>query len=214
MMETNNVSKRLLARLPNYLNYIKSLPGEATYISATKIALALGLGDVLVRKDLAKVSSGGRRKTGYNREGLIQDIEAFLGFNSTVDAVIVGVGKLGQALLDYTGFQDSGMNILAGFDIAPVQGKSLGGKKIYTMDRLKRFCREKNVRMGIISVPADAAQEVCDLLVECGVKAIWSFAPVHLVVPKNVAVHSENLVASLTALCVQLKMKEKDGNES
>ena len=213
-MEPNKVSKKLMNRLPIYLNHLKSLPAQSENISATSIAKALGLGDVQVRKDLAKISRAGRRRTGRNREQLIQDIEAFLGFNSTVDAVIVGVGKLGQALLDYTGFQDSGMNILAGFDIAPVQGKSLGGKKIYTMDRLKRFCREKNVRMGIISVPADAAQEVCDLLVECGVKAIWSFAPVHLVVPKNVAVHSENLVASLTALCVQLKIKEKDGNES
>ena len=99
-MEPPIVSKKLLKRLPVYLHYIKTLPEGTENISATKMAKDLGLGDVMVRKDLAKVSNGGRRKLGYVREDLMGDIEKFLDFNSTTDAIVIGAGKLGQALLD------------------------------------------------------------------------------------------------------------------
>ena len=127
-MESTNLSKKLLIRLPIYLNYLKSLPDTVENISATKIAKALDLGDVLVRKDLAKVSDGGRRKLGYLREDLIEDIEDFLDINSTVNAVVVGVGSLGEALLNYNGFEASGMNVLAGFDLYPEVFQTNKGK--------------------------------------------------------------------------------------
>ena len=104
-MESKKISKMLLMRLPAYLNYIKSLPDSRTNISATKIAQALGLGEVLVRKDLAKVSNGGRRKVGYVCADLIDDIEKFMSRVKTTDAVIVGIGKFGLLLLDYDGFE-------------------------------------------------------------------------------------------------------------
>jgi len=153
-MEQKKVSKALLGRLPAYLNYLKALPEHTANISATRIAAALGFGDVLVRKDLAKVSSGGRCKTGHQRETLIRDIEAFLDYRSTTNAIIIGAGKLGQALLDYSGFEDSGLYVLAGFDIAPEKDQTSGGSKIFPMDKLADFCYEYNVRMGIITVPA------------------------------------------------------------
>ena len=99
-MEPKKVSKKLLSRLPAYLNYLKALPEHTADISATRIAHDLNLGDVLVRKDLAKVSHGGRRKLGYIRETLIRDIEEYLDMNSATDAIVVGAGKLGQALLE------------------------------------------------------------------------------------------------------------------
>lgn len=204
-MELKNVSKRLLMRLPVYLHHIKSLPEKTENISATQMAKALNLGDVLVRKDLAKVSDGGRRKLGYNRERLIRDIETFLDVNSTTCAIIVGAGKLGQALLDYEGFAKSGMYILAGFDSDPAAPKTEGGKPIYSMERLESFCQCFEIPIGIITVPAEHAQKVCDKLVENGVKAIWNFAPVHLNVPNYVIVQSENLAVSLTALRMHLK---------
>ena len=100
MMERKEVSKSVLKRLPGYLAYLKGLPeGSMPYISATALANALGMGEVQVRKDLAMVSDGGRPKIGYQRDRLIDDIEQFLGYDNTTAAVLIGAGKLGQALL-------------------------------------------------------------------------------------------------------------------
>ena len=209
-MEPNKVSKKLMNRLPVYLAHLKSLPEHSANVSATSIAKALGLGDVQVRKDLAKVSCQGRRRTGRSREMLIQDIEEFLDFATTTGTVIVGAGKLGQALLDYSGFEDSGLNIMAGFDIQPKVRQSETEKPIYPINRLEGFCKCYDVRIGIIAVPAESAQRACDCLVACGIKAIWNFAPVHLKVPDYVIVQNENLAVSLTSLRMQLRDREKD----
>ena len=208
-MESKRVSKTLLSRLPMYLSHLKSLPENTANISATALAKALGLGDVLVRKDLAKVSSGGRRKTGYLRENLIRDIEDYLDINSTTATVIVGAGKLGRALLDYSGFENSGLELLAAFDIQPEAQKTQGGKPVYPMEKLESFCRDNAVRIGIITVPAEHAQTICDRLVGCGIRGIWNFAPVQLEVPEGVTVQSENLAVSLTALRMQLKNQDR-----
>jgi len=208
-MEPNKVSRKLLKRLPVYLNHLKSLPEHSENISATAIAKALGLGDVQVRKDLAKISHTGRRRTGRSREQLIRDIESYLDFATETGTVIVGAGKLGQALLEYSGFDEFGLNILAGFDIQPAARHSEAGKPIYPMSRLDAFCKCYDVNIGIITVPAENAQAVCDCLVACGVRAIWNFAPVHLKVPEHVVVQSENLAVSLTSLRMQYKKQQQ-----
>ena len=208
-MATEKVSRVLLKRLPHYLNYLKELPEDTENISATRMARELELGDVLVRKDLAKVSNGGRRRLGYIRSDLISDIEHFLDINSTTDAIVVGAGKLGQALLDYNGFEATGLHVVAGFDVAAPKKQSAGGKHIYPMEKLGKFCKENQIAIAIITVPAENAQSVCDMLIECGIQAIWNFAPVHLNVPGQIVVQSENLAASLAALCMQLKEKRE-----
>ena len=208
-MEPTKVSKKLLNRLPGYLNHLKSLPPEVENVSAASISRALGLGEVQVRKDLAKISNTGRRRTGRCKEQLILDIENYLDFASETGTIIVGTGKLGTALLDYDGFDEAGLNVMAGFDLQPTREQTDRGKHIYPMTRLETFCRRYEVRIGIIAVPAEFAQDVCDLLVECGVEAIWNFAPVHLQVPDYVIVKNENLALSLTALRMQLKRPEK-----
>ena len=100
------ISTGLLRRLPLYLRYLQSLPEETANVSATTIANALGLGDVQVRKDLGAVSGKGRPKTGYDRLLLIETLHDFLGYNKTKNAVIFGAGKLGNALMSYSGFDD------------------------------------------------------------------------------------------------------------
>lgn len=202
------VSRQTLQRLPAYLHYLKSLgQGEgARYISATAVAEALGLNDVVVRKDLASVSSLGRPRVGYARTELIGDLEHFLGYDNTRDAILVGAGKLGQALLSYGGFPQYGLNILAGFDADPqVAGIEVGGKKILPMEKLPGLCRRMGVRIGIITVPGAAAQAVCDRLIESGVLAVWNFAAVHLSVPQGVLVQNENMAVSLAILSNHLK---------
>ncbi|MBR5528960.1 MAG: redox-sensing transcriptional repressor Rex [Oscillospiraceae bacterium] len=210
-MEKQEVSKSVLKRLPSYLSYLKSIPEDASpYISATALANALDMGEVQVRKDLAKVSTGGRPKIGYLRESLIEDISQFLGYDNTTDAVLIGAGKLGQALCGYNGFSAYGLNILAAFDVRPTAQKTDEGKKIYSMDHLQTFCRANKVLMGIITVPVDHAQKVCDQLIDCGVKAIWNFAPTHLDVPEGILVQNENMATSLAVLSMHLQAQIKE----
>ncbi len=210
-MEHKEISKAVLKRLPGYLAYLKAMPeGASPYISATALANALGMGEVQVRKDLAMVSDGGRPKIGYLREALIDDIEQFLGYDNTTDAVLIGAGKLGQALLDYTGFEEYGVRIRAAFDRSPVARQTSGGKPIFPMAQLKEFCDSQKVRMGIITVPAAHAQEVCDQLIACGIRAIWNFAPTHLDVPPNILVQNENMATSLAVLSMHLQAQRKE----
>ena len=211
-MERKDISKSVLKRLPIYLSYLKNIPdGSSPYISATALANALSMGEVQVRKDLAMVSDGGRPKLGYLRENLIEDISQFLGYDNTTGAILVGAGKLGQALLGYSGFAHYGLDILAAFDDKPFADKTNEGKPVYSIDKMQSFCRTNKVLMGIITVPATYAQDVCDKLVSYGVKAIWNFAPTHLDVPDNILVQNENMATSLAVLSMHLQaqMKEK-----
>ena len=211
-MQHKEISKSVLKRLPGCLSYLQSLADAPTpYISATALANALGMGEVQVRKDLALVSDGGRPKIGYLRQRLVEDISQFLGYDNTTDAVLVGAGKLGQALLGYGGFEAYGLNILAAFDVQPPVQMANEGKPIYPIAQLESFCRSNKVLMGIITVPAQDAQAVCDRMINCGIKAVWNFAPVHLDVPSNILVQNENMATSLAVLSMHLQaqMKEK-----
>ena len=217
MVQRNEISKSVLKRLPGYLAYLKNMPEDAPpHISATALANALGMGEVQVRKDLALVSDGGRPKIGYLRESLVEDIEQFLGYDNTTDAVLIGAGKLGRALLGYKGFDEYGLNILAAFDADPAkEGVDESGKPVLPLSKLHSFCRSNKVLMGIITVPSAHAQEVCDLLIANGVKAIWNFAPAHLEVPGNILVQTENMATSLAVLSMHLQaqMKPKKDKE-
>ena len=121
-------------------------------------------------------------------------------------SVLVGVGSLGRALLGYGGFAECGLNIVAAFDANPaLAGKTVSGKRVFPMEKLRDMCSRMGVHIGIITVPAGAAQGVCDALVSAGVLAIWNFAPVHLQVPADILVQSENMAASLALLSNHLR---------
>ena len=206
---TQNISKHTLQRLPMYLSYIKGLPEDAPKnISATTIAEALQLNDVQVRKDLASVSSSGKPKVGYNVKDLIAELEVFLGYNDIDNAVIVGAGSLGKALLNYSGFKAYGLNIIAAFDLCE-EPTEFQGKTVFPIAQLESFCRKVNIHIGIITVPASSAQKICDLLVNSGIRAIWNFAPVHLVVPDGILVQNENMASSLALLSNHLREQMK-----
>ncbi len=205
-MPAKEISKATVKRLPVYLSYLKNLSEDApAHISATALAAALSMGEVQVRKDLALISDGGRPKIGYLKEALIRDLEDFLGYSNTNDAVLVGAGKLGRALLGYGGFAEYGLNIVAAFDSDDALiGTSKSGKPIMHMSRLDEFCRKHKILIGIITVPSEHAQKVCDCLIANGIKAIWNFAPKHLDVPKGILVQPENMAASLALLSQHL----------
>lgn len=204
-MRAQNVPKATLGRLPDYLKYLREIRTESKNVSATTISKALGLGEVQVRKDLGAVSGEGKPKIGYITDELIEKLEDCLGQNDRHRAVIVGAGKLGKALLDYEGFSDYGLEIAAAFDAkAKSAEKSDAGKPIYPMCEFGRFCKENDIRIGVITVPKTAAQEVADIMVENGLSAIWSFAPTTVKVPDNVLIEHENLALSLAHLDKQI----------
>ena len=202
-MNGYSIPKATLGRLPLYLEYLKSLPEIRRTISSTAVARALSLGEVQVRKDLAAVCGAGKPKIGYETDKLINDIESHLGYKRLTNAVLVGAGKLGSALLDYDGFEDFGVKIIAGFDCNERVLRK-GAKDILPIRDIGTYCRENDVRLGIITVGIGSAQNVCDMLVESGIEAIWNFSPVTLKVPDGILLKQENLALSLAYLNNQI----------
>ena len=205
----SSVPKATLGRIPTYIQYLKALPDDASMtISATKIARGLSLGEVQVRKDLALISGCGKPKIGYERLKLIEDLERHLGSEDITNAVLVGAGKLGRALLDYDGFEDFGIRILSGFDCNERAFQIGSNRSVLSIKDIEEYCARNNVKIGIITVGQGSAQEVCDKLVACGIKAIWNFAPCAISVPQDVVLKQENLALSLAHLNSQLKIKK------
>ena len=202
-MKTTDVSRAALGRIPVYLKFIESLPQDVETVSATTIAKALGFGEVQVRKDLGAICGSGKPRIGYTVSDLKASLECRIDSRNG-KTVIAGAGKLGRALLDYGGFSDYGLDILAAFD-TEVSQNNASGKPILPIDGLHDFCKENNVSIGVISVPATAAQEVCDKLCQSGIKAIMSFAPCKLTAPEGVAIQYENMALSLAHLKTQIK---------
>lgn len=203
-MKQVEVSRATLGRIPSYVRFLKYLitkPDCGENISATVLAKKMGLGEVQVRKDLSAVSGAGRPKTGYNINELISALEEFLTADGTKSVVLVGAGKIGRALLDYSGFADYGLEITAAFDVAVQETEySKSGKPIFSMDKIEDFCTENDVKIGVIAVPSSNAQDVCDILIKNGIRGIWCFAPCMLNVPDDVSVQYENMALSLAFL--------------
>lgn len=204
-MCSHSLPKATLGRLPLYLRYLKTVRSQKKTISATSVAKALELGEVQVRKDLSAVSGAGKPKVGYITDELIESLENCLGQGGRCRAVIVGAGKLGMALLDYEGFSDYGLEVVAAFDSEAENEKfSLAGKPVFPMSEFEGFCYREDVKIGIITVPKSAAQSVCNLMIKNNISAIWSFAPAFLHVPNGIVLKQENLALSLAHLKSQI----------
>ena len=201
-----NLSRQALKRLPVYMSYLKSVNnGETEYISSATVAKALGLNEVQVRKDLGAVcKSTGVPKRGFLIRDLMGGISDYLGYESSKVAVLIGAGNLGMALMSYRGFENYGIEIVAAFDS---NSDLADNKRIFEISELGRICSEYNVKIGIITVPEKAAQQVCDNLVKNGIKAIWNFAPTYLKAPGDILVQNENMASSLALLSNHLREK-------
>ncbi len=195
-----SIPRPMLERLPMYAACVeKMIEDGVVSVSSSRIARELDLGEVQVRKELAMVSGAGKPRIGYDAEKLLRDIKSFLGEDKPSEAIIVGAGRLGCALLGYNGFEEIGVCISAAFDIKP-EVDAVEGKTIYPLCDLGSYCKEHSVDIGIITVPAAQAQAVCDLMIEANINAIWNFAPTALQVPDNIFVINEKLAISLSQL--------------
>ncbi len=209
--ELVSIPEPTLRRLPIYYKYLKMKFDEKDrYVSCTTIAKNLNLKSIQVRKDLQVTGATGKPKVGYHIESVLSAIETCLGYNNVKDTLLVGTGHLGLALLGYKGFREYGLNIVAAFDTDPHKiGAVYHGKKVYNLSQFKLLAQRLKIQIGIITTPAEVAQIVCDQMVESGIKAIWNFAPVHLMVPADVIVQNENMSSSLAVLSKQLLERKR-----
>lgn len=208
-MKSKELTKNQLRRLPTYLHLLRDLKSNGVdFITCQTIADDLELNKEQVRKDIALISSiDGVPNRGRDIDILIKDVETILGYRTITNAVIVGVGSLGRALLAYKGFENYGLNIVAAFDL--YGDKEINGKHVYGMNKLtKETLKKLNAEIGIITVPDSAAQEVADKLVDAKVQGIWNFAPSKINVPKNIILSNIDLAASLAVLSHELYLKE------
>ena len=160
----------------------------------------------MIKKDLQAVGAPSKLRAGFKVAGTIAVIEKFLGWNNLNKAFLVGAGHLGSALLGFAGFKNHGLEIVAAFDTHPeIVGNFLHGVRVYHTAQLASIIERENLKIAILTVPAEAAQGITDTLVAAGIKAIWNFAPVNLTVPEGVIVQKEDISSGLAELCAKLK---------
>ncbi|MDR1248101.1 MAG: redox-sensing transcriptional repressor Rex [Treponema sp.] len=196
-------------RLPLYLYTIRQAQlNGSRYISGTLIAQELRLEPIQVRKDLALTGIIGKPKKGYPVEDLIKAIECFLGWDSVQDVVLVGAGNLGSALMGHQEFRLHGLHIVAAFDKNPQKvGTTIHGVRVLAIDSMEAEIRKMGVKIAILTIHADVAQETADRLVAAGISGIWNFTAIKIQVPESVAVQGENLSAGYAMLCVAMQAR-------
>ena len=196
-----------LRRLPIYYQYLKKVQAESgqDHISSTRIGNDLNILPIQVRKDLQITQALGKPKLGYGVRELMATIEAFLGWNNTTDGYLVGVGNLGSALLGYQGFKESGLNVIAAFDVDEQKvGTEIHGTRVLHVSKLPNLIKRMGIKIGILTVPAQSAQSLADTMIKAGIRAIWNFSPVKLNAPPHVVIQHENLASSLAVLSKKL----------
>lgn len=198
-----------LRRLPWYLAYISMLRSQKIeYVSSTAISKKLNVDASQIAKDLSFLNIRGKTRIGYEVAQLEQTLEEFLGFKTEHNAVVVGVGSLGAALIADSGLQRYGLEIVAGFDINPdIVGTTIGNVPIFNIDELQHRRSILKAEIGIITVPSEAAQGVADNLIASGVKALWNFTPYRILTDENIVVTNTSIYAHLAVMYNRLNAK-------
>jgi redox-sensing transcriptional repressor len=203
------IPEATVARLPIYLRALVSLAErDVATASSEELASAAGVNSAKLRKDLSYLGTYGTRGVGYDVNYLRYQIAREIGLTQDWSVVIVGIGNLGHALANYSGFASRGFQVAALLDSDPARvGEQVGDLKISSLDDLDTIVRAQNVAIGVIATPANAAQDVCDQLVESGVSSILNFAPMVLSVPDHVDVRKVDLSIELQILAFHEQRK-------
>jgi len=205
----SEIGDRRVKRLPLYLRLLREMRARGeVFASSATLARILEVDPIVVRKDLAGAGVCGTPRLGFPIDPLITGIERYVGWSDDTATVLAGVGRLGTALLGYTGFREHGLQIVAAFDLAAWRvGRRVSGVPVYATDKLTEVVRRLNVRIGILTVPQEVAQPVADAMIAGGIRGIWNFTTVQLVVPAEVIIKREDLAASLAVLSHRLHVK-------
>lgn len=207
MKSRDSIPKATVERLPLYYRCLDKLETfeDAYVVSSKELGGKLGIPSTQVRKDLSYYGEFGRRGVGYDIGDLKKSIGKILGVDKSWPALLIGAGNLGRALVNYEGFSKMGLKItnVLDADLSKI-GNKIGRITVQSMKELNRIVQENNIELGIITVPASAAQQVADQLVDAGIKAIWNFAPTRLILPEDIAVRNEDLAVGIVSLIYHL----------
>lgn len=202
LKEAWKIPEPTLRRLPWYLAFVKLMKGQGeTFVSSTQIAKEINVDSSQVAKDLSFVNIAGRTRVGYEISTLVDVLEDFLGFTSQHKAFLFGVGSLGASLLHDSGLNQYGLEIVAGFDVRKeLAGSKINGIPVFHMDDFPAKQKEYGATIGVITVPVEKAQEVTDMIIEGGIKALWNFTPFRIRVPEHIVVQNTSMYAHLAVM--------------
>lgn len=201
----------VIKRLPLYARSLRYLLQDGvTSVSSQELGERINVTAAQIRKDLSYFGEFGKQGIGYDVEKLLAHIEHILGLTHEWPVALVGVGHLGEAIARYEGFRSQGIRIIALFDADPAKiGADVAGLHVYEDRQIKQVVHELGIRLGIIAVPAARAQEVADRLVEAGVRAILSYAPIVMQVPDDVWVRYIDPIAVMHSLTYYLAHEDR-----
>lgn len=196
------VPEPTLRRLPWYLSNAKLLKQKGEhFVSSTQMSKEINIDASQIAKDLSYVKISGRTRVGYDISELINVLEDFLGFTNIHKAFLFGVGSLGGALLGDSGLSHFGLEIVAAFDVNPEKvGTSINGIPIFHSNEFKQKMKEYSVKIGVLTVPIEIAQQISDTMIAGGIQAIWNFTPFRIRVPEQIVVQNTSLYAHLAVM--------------
>ncbi len=211
-MESREISRAVIKRLPRYYRYLGDLLDEKVdRISSNELSQKMHVTASQIRQDLNNFGGFGQQGYGYNVAFLHKEIGKILGLDVVHSMIIIGAGNLGQALANYGGFDRKGFRLEGIFDVNPdLKGKPVQDLKIQMVDTLPAFLKKNPVEIAILTLPRGSAQEMADILVQNGIRAIWNFAHVDLDTPENVIVENVHLSESLMTLSYNLSSRNPD----
>lgn len=212
MKDRKKIPKATIERLPLYYRALDKMLTfeEAEVVSSKELGGKLGIPSTQVRKDLSYYGEFGRRGVGYNVSELKKSVGQILGVDRIWPAVLVGAGNLGRALVNYKSFSMMGFEIAHVFDndLSKI-GNMINEREVKSIKKMEELVEEDNIKLGVVAVPTDIAQEITDRMVKVGIKAIWNFAPTRLDVPEDVEVRNEDLAVGIVSLIYNLSWQEE-----
>lgn len=214
-MQTKNISTAVIKRLPRYYRYLgELLAHDVVRISSKELSERMGVTASQIRQDLNNFGGFGQQGYGYQVEYLYTEIGKILGLDKKNSLIILGAGNLGMALVNSTGLQKRGFEIIGIFDVKPeVIGTMVRGIQVSDIATLEQFIREHEVDMAVLTVPKAVAPTLAANVVGWGVKAIWNFAPTDLKLPSDVVLENVHLTESLMRLSYKKKAAEEERNK-
>lgn len=216
-METKQISKAVIKRLPRYYRYLGELMEDnVERISSNELSKKMHTTASQIRQDLNNFGGFGQQGYGYNVKYLYEEIGKILGLNQRHNIIVIGAGNLGQALANYVKFEKLGFMIIALFDVNPaLEGVTVRGIKIHMLDELESFCAENQVDIAALTMPKEKADAIANRLVSLGIHAIWNFAHVDLeLIDKDVVVENVHLSDSLMQLSYNVVKNRKQSADN
>ncbi|WP_130836847.1 redox-sensing transcriptional repressor Rex [Lachnoclostridium sp. Marseille-P6806] len=214
-MDEKEISQAVIGRLPRYYRYLGELRSEGTErISSRELSRLMHVTASQIRQDFNNFGGFGQQGYGYNVEYLYQEIGKILGLDKLHNLILIGAGKLGQALVNYMNYRNRGFIFRGAFDVGEsVVGRSIGSVQVYPMEKMEAFIRSHDIDIAVLTVPKTEAAAIAERLVKCNIKAIWNFAHTDLPVPETIQVENVHLSDSLMKLSYNLHRFENEGGK-